>query len=157
MHWIAFVIGAALSWGAYGPSLHSGQMAFNDPDRQVKGLRALLCVGLAYFLVGVLVPAISLALKGQMSGFSMRGSLFSTLAGGLGALGAVCIIWALANGGKPVTVMPLVFAGAPIVNTLISIAIHPPEEGLKGIHPMLFVGLVLASAGAYLVLAFKPQ
>ena len=37
--WILFALGAALSWGLYGPALHSGQVALgNNP------MRALLCV-----------------------------------------------------------------------------------------------------------------
>ena len=52
MTWIIFVLGAVLSWGIYGPMLHKGQLQLGNP------LRALLCVGAAYFLVGVLVPVI---------------------------------------------------------------------------------------------------
>ena len=48
--WILFVAGAVLSWGAYGVLLHKGQVLLGNP------LKALLCVGVAYFLIGVLVP-----------------------------------------------------------------------------------------------------
>ena len=47
MLWILFALGAALSWGLYGPALHKGQVALGSP------MRALLCVGVAYFLIGV--------------------------------------------------------------------------------------------------------
>ncbi len=158
MHtWLFFVVGAALSWGAYGPALHKGQLAFDDAERLHKSLRALLCVGGAYFLVGVLVPAGFLAAKGELAGFTARGALFSTASGVLGALGAVCIIWAFKSGGTPLVVMPLVFAGAPVVNAMISSFSHPPEGGLSAIHPGFYAGLVLAATGAYLVLAFKPD
>ena len=50
MLWILFALGAALSWGLYGPALHRGQVELGNP------MRALLCVGVAYFLIGVLVP-----------------------------------------------------------------------------------------------------
>ena len=53
MLWILFALGAALSWGLYGPALHRGQVALGNP------MRALLCVGVAYFLIGVLVPVVS--------------------------------------------------------------------------------------------------
>ena len=46
MVWARFSLGAALFWGAYGPILHKGQLQLGNP------LRALLCVGFAYFLVG---------------------------------------------------------------------------------------------------------
>ena len=47
MGWTIFVAGAVLSWGVYGAMLHQGQQKLGSP------LRALLCVGLAYFLIGV--------------------------------------------------------------------------------------------------------
>ena len=152
--WLLFVLGAALSWGAYGPALHYGQTQF--PEKPTAGLRALLCVGVAYFLVGVLVPLISLSLQGKLSGFNARGSTFSTVAGGLGAAGAVCIIWAFKNGGSPITVMPLVFAGAPMVNALITTVSHRGPEA-KPINPLLYLGFVLAAVGAWLVLRYKPS
>ena len=153
MYWILFVVGAALSWGAYGPALHKGQMAFEDAEKINKSLRALLCVGGAYFVVGVVIPAVVLMSKGQLAAFTTKGAMFSTASGILGALGAVCIIWAFKNGGSPLIVMPLVFAGAPVVNAVISTLSHPPKDG---INPMLYVGFVLVAVGAYMVLAFKP-
>jgi hypothetical protein len=54
--WILFALGAALSWGLYGPALHGGQVALgNNP------MRALLCVGVAFFFLGVLVPLATLS------------------------------------------------------------------------------------------------
>jgi hypothetical protein len=148
MNWIWFVLGAVLSWGLYGPALHKGQVALGNP------LRALLCVGIAYFLIGVLVPLIGLVSQGQLSGFTLEGSTIATLAGALGALGAVCIIWAFKAGGLPAYVMPLVFGGAPIVNVLVSMWQHPPKTAP---NPLLYVGFLLASAGAWMVLHYKPQ
>jgi hypothetical protein len=148
MSWIWFVVGAVLSWGLYGPALHRGQVALGNP------LRALLCVGVAYFLIGVLVPAIALAQQGQLNGFSFEGSALATAGGALGALGAVCIIWAFRAGGLPAYVMPLVFGGAPLVNVLVSMGQHPPKTAP---HPLLWVGFLLASAGAWMVLHYKPQ
>ena len=37
-----------------------------------------------------------------------------TVAGALGAIGAVCIILSFRTGGTPTYVMPLVFGGAPL-------------------------------------------
>ncbi len=148
MSWALFVVGAVVSWGLYGPALHRGQVALANP------LRALLCVGLAYFLIGVLVPVMALSAQGQLAGFSARGVTAATLAGALGALGAVCIIWAFRAGGSPLYVMPLVFSGAPVVNVLFSIWQHPPRSAPS---PMLYVGFLLAALGGYLVLHYKPQ
>jgi outer membrane protein assembly factor BamB len=148
MSWIWFVVGAVLSWGLYGPVLHKGQMALGNP------LKAFLFVGFAYFLVGVLVPLASLASQGQLKGFTSAGVTTSTFAGILGALGAVCVIYAFRAGGTPLWVMPLVFAGAPIVNVLYSMWQHPPKAAPS---PMLYVGFLLAATGAYMVLHYKPQ
>ena len=145
--WILFVAGAVLSWGAYGVLLHKGQVLLGNP------LKALLCVGVAYFLIGVLVPVATLSAQGGLSNFNSTGLITATVAGALGAAGAACIIYAFRTGGLPLYVMPLVFGGAPIVNVLVSMAIHPPKSA---INPMLFVGFVLASAGAAMVLYFRP-
>lgn len=148
MIWILFALGAALSWGIYGPMLHQGQVELKNP------MRALLCVGVAYFLVGVLVPVVSLWSQGQLGGFNTKGSLAATAGGALGAIGAVCIIFAFKSGGLPTYVMPLVFAGAPLVNVLFSMWLHPPKTSP---NPLLYVGFMLAALGAGLVLYFKPQ
>src|SRR5215467_5708658 len=89
MIWITFALGAVLAWGMYGPALHKGQVMLGNP------FRALLCVGVAYFLIGVLVPVASLSsAPGGMGGFNASGSIWAGIGGALGALGAVCIIWA---------------------------------------------------------------
>jgi hypothetical protein len=49
--------------------------------------------------------------------------------------------------------MPLVFGGAPIVNVLYTMAIHPPKAAP---HPMLYLGFAFASIGAGMVLYFRP-
>ena len=147
MVWVLFALGAALSWGMYGVSLHRGQVALGNP------LRALLCVGVAYFLIGVLVPVGALTSQGQLKNFGAVGTTTATLAGALGAIGAVCIIWAFKAGGLPAYVMPLVFGLAPLVNVLLSMLLHPPKTAP---NPLLYVGFVLAALGAGMVLYFKP-
>ena len=148
MTWIIFAIGAALMWGLYGPSLHRGQVQLGNP------MRALLCVGVAYFLIGVLVPIISLGYQGELKGFNAAGSTWAGIGGALGAIGAVFIILAFKAGGLPTYVMPLVFSIAPLVNVVVSILMHPPKTAP---NPLLYVGFILASLGAGLVLYYKPQ
>jgi hypothetical protein len=147
MVWVVFVAGAVLSWGAYGALLHMGQTQLGNP------LKALLCVGVAYFAIGVIIPVIGLSAQGSMSNFNTGGLITATIAGALGAAGAACIIYAFRAGGLPVYVMPLVFGGAPIVNVLVSMVIHPPKAA---INPMLYLGFALASVGAAMVLYFRP-
>jgi hypothetical protein len=147
MGWVIFVAGAVLSWGAYGALLHMGQTQLGNP------LKALLCVGAAYFLIGVLIPVAALASQGSLSNFNSTGLVTATIAGALGAAGAACIIWAFKSGGLPVYVMPLVFGGAPIVNVLLTMVIHPPKAAVS---PMLYAGFALASVGAAMVLYYRP-
>jgi hypothetical protein len=148
MTWVAFVGLTVLCWGLYGPTLHNGQVALGSSP-----MRALLCVGLAYFLIGVLIPSGALTLQGEQGGFNAKGFSIATLAGVFGAVGALGIIFAFQNGGTPLYVMPLVFGGAPIVNVLVSMTLHPPKSLPS---PWLFAGFVFAALGAFLVLRFKP-
>lgn len=148
MSWIIFVIGAVLSWGLYGVMLHQGQVTLGNP------LRALLCVGVAYMLIAVLVPAGALVSQGELRDFNMPGTTAATIAGALGAIGAVCIIFAFRSGASPLYVMPLVFGGAPLVNVLSTAIMHPPKASPS---PMLYVGFLLASIGAGMVLYYRPQ
>jgi hypothetical protein len=150
MLWVMFAIGAALSWGVYGAMLHQGQVKLGSP------LRSLLCVGVAYFLIGVIVPVAMLYSQGQLNvqGWNAFGATTATGAGALGAVGAVCIILAFKSGGLPTYVMPLVFGGAPVINVLVTMVIHPPKTAP---NPLLFLGFLLVVLGASMVLYFRPQ
>ncbi len=139
----------AVCWGSYGPTLHKGQAAMHHSR-----LRPLLCVGLAYFAIAVVVPHLILAASPELSQFNFRGTAWSLLAGAAGAIGALGIIMAFNFGGKPVYVMPLVFGGAPVVATLVSTM----TEGLLGqLGAMFLAGLILTIAGAAMVLVFAPK
>jgi len=147
MTWVFCALGAALSWGFYGAMLHRGQIKLGNP------MRAMLCVGVAYFLIGVLAPVFTLASQGALSGFNRDGTTWAFVSGTLGAVGALFIIFAFKSGGLPAYVMPLVFGGAPLVNVLVSMWIHPPKNAP---NPLLFVGFLVTAAGAGMVLYFKP-
>jgi hypothetical protein len=148
MVWVIFALGAVLSWGVYGVALHKGQTLLGSP------LKALLCVGAAYFLIGVLAPVIALSGQGGLAGFKLDGVVWATLGGALGAIGAVCIIYAFRAGGLPNYVMPIVFGGAPVINVIVTMATHPPKNAP---NPMLYLGFLLAVLGAGMVLYYKPS
>ena len=148
MLWIVFALGAALAWGVYGPTIHTGQVKLGNP------LRSLLCVGLAYFLIGVLFPLVTLASQGELKNFSVSGVTWAMIGGALGAAGAIFIIYAFKSGGLPNYVMPIVFGGAPLINTLFTMFLHPPKTAP---NPLLYVGFLLVVAGGAMVLYFKPQ
>ncbi|MBI4718434.1 MAG: hypothetical protein HY763_11555 [Planctomycetes bacterium] len=147
--WPWFVALTVLCWGAYVPTLHVGQAALGKNS----ALRAFLFVGLAYFLVSVAVLAYIWLAKAEPWELTGRGMALSTLAGTLGAVGALGIVFALRFKGLPIYVAPLVFAGAPIINTLVSMIWHRPAR-----PPALwfYAGILLAGFGAALVLRFKP-
>lgn len=136
-------------WGSYGPVLHIGQAAMHHSR-----LRPLICVGLAYFAIAVVVGNLWLAATGEASEYNFFGTLWSLAGGSAGAIGALGIIMAFNFGGRPVYVMPLVFGGAPVVNTLFTTTIN----GLWGEINALFVaGLLLVISGAVIVLVFAPR
>ena len=82
----------------------------------------------------------------------MSGFTAATAGGALGAIGAVLLIYAFRAGGLPTYVMPIVFGGAPVVNTIFSMVLHPPKTAP---HPMMWAGMALVVAGASLVLYFQ--
>jgi hypothetical protein len=86
MWWVIFAVGAALSWGMYGTALFKGQTQLGNP------FKALLCVGVAYFLIGVLVPVGTLARQGGVSGFNAGGILATSRV--TWCARRVCIIYA---------------------------------------------------------------
>ncbi|HVG09034.1 MAG TPA: hypothetical protein VNM67_15120 [Thermoanaerobaculia bacterium] len=154
MNWLVFALMTVVSWGLYGAFLHTGQMGMADP---VNGrYKAFLFVGLAYFLTAVLAPLLLLKLQGADWTFPMKGALWSLLAGTVGAAGAFCVLLAFGAKGTPPVVMSIVFGGAPIVNALYSLALHPPEGGWGAIRWPFYVGLLLAALGGCLVTLYKP-
>lgn len=145
---IASVALTAFCWGIYGPVLHSGQLLMGGSR-----LRAFLCVGLAYFVIAVIVPLIMLSTTGEKGEWSLPGFIWSSAAGAAGALGALGIILAFNYGGKPVYVMPLVFGCAPVINSFWTIYW---AKTWSEINPFFAAGLLLVAIGAVTVLFFAP-
>jgi nitrate reductase gamma subunit len=146
---VLFIAMTALCWGSYGPILHKGQVLMGGSR-----LRPFICVGIAYFLIAVLLPLALLPLLEKNAALTFSGSLWSLGAGTAGALGSLGIILAFNFGGKPIYVMPLVFGGAPVINTLTSIAM---TKNLAAPSPLFYAGLIIVLAGAVTVLVFAPK
>ena len=140
----------ALCWGSYGPVLHRGQTKMNGSR-----MRPFLCVGLAYFVLAVIMPyALQSVFPFGEGGWTFAGTFWSLVAGAAGAIGALGIIYAFNFGGKPIFVMPLVFGGAPVVNTFTSII----RSGVWGQVPTAFyISLTLVIFGAVTVLICAPK
>lgn len=154
MSWLAFALMTVVSWGLYGAFLHTGQMGMADP---VSGrYKAFLFVGLAYFLTAVLAPLLVLKMQEATWVFPVKGALWSLFAGTVGAVGAFCVLLAFGAKGTPPVVMSIVFGGAPVVNALYALILHPPQGGWAGIRWQFYVGLLLAALGGCLVTLYKP-
>jgi hypothetical protein len=152
--WLFFALITVGCWGLYGAFLHSGQTGMQDP---VHGrYKAFLFVGIAYFLTAVLAPLAILLVKGASWSFTPAGIWWSLFAGIVGAAGAFSVLLAFGAKGSPAVVMSIVFAGAPVLNALYSLVLHPPAGGWAKLPPQFVLGIVLAAVGGCLVSLYKP-
>lgn len=144
---LPFIILTIVCWGNYGVLMHHGQGYMGG------ALRPFVGVGFAYFLIAVLAPALILKFSGEKGHWSGPGAALSILAGSLGAFGALGVIMAFTFKGSPVYVMPLVFGGAPIVSTFVTIAL---SKSFNKVSPKFYLAVATAALGAAGVLYFKP-
>jgi hypothetical protein len=152
------VLLTAVCWGIYGPILHWGQ-----GDMGNGRLRTFICVGIAYFLVAIVVPVIVMSITGwemeEKYNTTASGVTWSLLGGALGAVGALGIILAFTYSPlkslTPLVVMPLVFGLAPVFNTLFTMYVNR-SKGLE-MSPFFAAGLILTAVGAATVLVFAPK
>lgn len=149
--WLIYVLLTIACWGVYGIFLHKGQVDMGDPANG--RYKAFLFVGIAYFLVAVLAPLAMLLMRGASWEYTGGGMTWSLIAGIVGAVGAFGVLLAFGGGGKPASVMSLIFAGAPIVNAVVAISLAKQWGEIK---PQFIAGIVLAAVGAYLVVVYKP-
>jgi uncharacterized membrane protein YeaQ/YmgE (transglycosylase-associated protein family) len=143
-----------VSWGLYGVFLHKGQGLMADPA--LGRYKAFFFVGIAYLLTAVIGSGIMLMVSGAEWTFPASGMFWSVLAGLVGAIGAFCVLLAFGAQGTPAVVMSIVFAGAPIMNAIVAIALHPPVGGLSALRWPFMLGIILAAVGGFLVSLYKP-
>jgi len=154
--WLVYSVLAGLCWGTYVPLVAYGIRTLQSP------YGSFLCVGIAYFLIAVLVPIALLTTVEAAPKWSATGITFATLAGVAGALGALCVIFATrSDPTAKLYIAPIIFALAPVLNTVVSLFWHPSPAGVFNFgldHPpgwMFYVGILLTGAGAALVLYSK--
>jgi hypothetical protein len=94
--WWGYVILAGLAWGTYVPIIFYGGTELTTRPGTIGGrLASILCVGVAYFVLGVVVPLILMSLRDDAKpDWKTNGLVFSALAGVAGAVGAICVIFA---------------------------------------------------------------
>ena len=152
--WLTFALMTVSMWGLYGIFLHKGQVLMQDA---VTGrYKAFFWVGIAYFAIAVLAPAAILWTKGASWAMPGPGIKWSLIAGVVGAIGAFCVL-AFGAKGSPASVMSIIFAGAPIVNAVVSLSMNPPAGGWKAIPLPFLLGILLAAIGGGLVTFYKPH
>jgi len=150
--WGPFVALTVAMWGSYGVLLHAGQAAMGDP---IHGrYKAFLIVGIAYLLTAVLAPAALLWLRGADWVMTPGGMGWSLAAGTAGAIGAFSVLMAFGADGSPAVVMSLVFAGAPIVNAIVTLTLFGQWGEVRW---QFLAGVAIAALGAYLVVVYKPS
>lgn len=174
--WWGYVILAGLAWGTYVPIIFYGGTELSTRPGTIGGrLASILCVGVAYFVLAVMIPVALMSLRDDAApNWKMNGLFFSSLAGVMGAVGAICVIFASKaavdaaklDGIDPATyrvfIAPLIFCLAPLINTILSLVWHPkPDNPFHfGFEPpgwKLPVGIVLMAAGVFLVLKSKED
>ncbi len=163
--WIIYALLTVLSWGVYGVILHKGRaMMPMGPETPNAGLKAFMFVCIAYAIIGV-IAAMVLKARGTNWNFTgAEGSAIpvSLIAGVAGALGAFTLVLALGaaspiyKGAAAAAVMPIVFAGAPIINTMAAMWKEREHMDFKSLPPLFLVGCLLAAAGAFLVAKYAP-
>ena len=154
MSWLVFATMTVAFWGVYGVFLHKGALGMGDPE--FGRYKAFLFVGIAYFLVAIVAPLALLMARGANWNYPGPGMGWSLVAGVAGALGAFGVLLAFGAGGLPSVVMSIVFAGAPVVNAVVALALHPPRGGWSAIPWPFYLGIILAAGGGSLVTIFKP-
>jgi hypothetical protein len=181
--WWGYVIGAGLAWGTYVPIVFfGGQMLTGDLKTAPLGgrLASILCVGIAYFVLAVVIPiALMMTRSDAKPDWKPVGLIFSGLAGVAGAVGAICVIFASKAAtdaakieglsGPEIAkyrmyIAPLIFCLAPIINTILSAVWHPNSKTGEWMifhfempNWKMAVGILLAAAGTFLVLMSKED
>jgi hypothetical protein len=178
--WLLYVALAGLAWGTYVPIIFFGGNELSAKAGPSGRFMAILCVGGAYFVIGVLLPLLMFAtgwlgVKWSDVNLSASGLTFASLAGVAGAVGAICVIFATTAamtaarhtpGLRPDTykvfIAPLIFGLAPVINTIVASLWHPQRGqpfhfALELPGWKLWVGIILVGVGAALVLFSKEE
>jgi hypothetical protein len=174
--WWGYVILAGLAWGTYVPIIFYGGTELSTKPGTIGGrLASILCVGAAYFVLGVIIPMILMNLREDAQpAWRTNGLVFSGLAGVAGAVGAICVIFAskaavdqaardgVDGASYRMYIAPLIFSLAPAINTCLSLIWHP-----KAGDPWHFAfdmpgwklpaGILLVAIGTFLVLMSKED
>ncbi len=138
-------------WGKYGVQVHTAIDGFKK-----SGMRAMISLSVAYVVVALgALGFVALGLDPDAT-FSRAGFNRGLIAGLITTLGA----WGIVFGnryvkGGPSIVMPLVFGGAPVVNSFYVMAAS--GASWASVDVRFWIGIAIIIAGGYLVLTNKPE
>ena len=145
---LAFPLLAMLCWGTYGPILGQASVLLGGSTAL-----ALAMIGMGYGIAGVLGGGLLLksGLVADKGRWNRDGFVKGVNAGLLGAGGNLALIIALKLYHRPEVVMPLLFGGVQLGNTVFT-CLHlksPPKRGFA-------FGVLLLMAGVVMVLWYRP-
>ena len=137
-------------WGKYGVQVHRAIDGFKK-----SGIRAMIALSTAYVVVGLAAFGWAFGADPEAA-YTGDGFRLGLLAGVITTIGA----WGIAFGnryvkGGPSVVMPLVFAGAPVVNSFF--VMETGGVGWSAVDPRFWLGIAIIIVGGYLVLTNKPD
>jgi hypothetical protein len=161
MNYIYYALLTVVCWGTYGICMHEGSVGMKNGDHG--RIMAFLWVGIAYFITAVVAPIVILKLNNVPLSFPTKGWVWSLVAGTLGAIGALGVLLAFGEatimkstppGWFVPVVMSIIFAGAPMVNAIVSTT----KEGNWAFVRWPFVlGIAMAALGGYLITKYAPK
>lgn len=98
--WWGYVILAGLSWGTYVPIIFFGGSELSAKPGIGGRLMAIICVGVAYLVLAIVIPVVVFLVNQSAwqdvnkSETAPGGYVFAGLAGVMGAVGAICVVFA---------------------------------------------------------------
>ena len=144
---VAFALLTGLFWGLYGPALTQSRSAGGG-----NAFKPYVMIGIAYLVWGILGGLVGMWQTKQTFTFTGAAAGWGLIAGTLGAWGALTLTLAMFSGGRPHTVMPLVFGTAVAVSALTAVVMTRTTGS-----PILWAGIVGMAICIVVVAANTPH
>jgi drug/metabolite transporter (DMT)-like permease len=145
--WLLYAGVTVLCWGLYGPTVHKATANLDS-----NSWKTLFYIGIAYLVLAVGGPLLLYVCGFPAPAWNAQGITWGLVAGVCGAFGAIGVILSTKKVG-PLTVMPLIFGMAPIVNSFFAMYLTHPTGSTSVIF---YLGILIVACGAALVLRFNP-
>lgn len=146
---VIFALLTGLFWGLYGPAIGEARSGLGSP------FKPYVAIGVAYLIWGILGGLVGMGYRGDdfsVGSFTGPGGIWGLIGGSLGAWGALTLTLAMFNGGKPHTVMPIVFGTAVVVTAIVGVAMTRQTGNI-----WLWVGILGMAVCIVLVASNTPH